>query len=156
MYDPTLDILVLPAESTELLFEVNLEDAIQDQYLAWRDQSYGFLMNIVSGSRRSEVETTAARRLLLDRDWQVKYSDFFEDAYAYVQECGGTWTRLFKEDLRNERLSLIRFEEPQLDALFTGLMDSIDEARDAAAEREDRACPARSAGRFAKPFGKAS
>ncbi|KAB2856614.1 MAG: hypothetical protein F9K46_14005 [Anaerolineae bacterium] len=150
MFDPTLETPAVPAPIA-YVFEVNIEDAIQDQYLAWRDQSYGFLMNVLGGSRRSEVEISAARQLLLDRDWQVKYSEFFEDAYAYVHECGGTWTRLFKEDLRQERWAMVGVGEPQLEALFTDLMDRIDEARDAACEREDRAYPARSAGRFARP-----
>ncbi|MBI5929056.1 MAG: hypothetical protein HY862_07095 [Chloroflexi bacterium] len=148
MYDPTLEIFVLQT-SIETTFEVISEDAIQDQYLAWRDQSYGFLLNML-GSCHSEVEISAARRLLLDQDWQVKYSEFYEDAYAYVAKDGQTWTRLFKSDLRSEARQMIGLQEPELVKLFNGLIDQLDEAIDMANERDDRAYPARSAGRFAK------
>lgn len=148
MYSPTLETPVVPAP-IETVFEVISEDGIQDQYLAWRKESFGFLMTII-GSSHSEVEIEAARRLILDKDWQVKYSEFFEDAYAYVRASDGTWTRLFKDDLRTERWTMVGKGEEALAKLFAGLMDDIDEARDAACEREDRAYPARSAGCFAQ------
>lgn len=129
--------------------ETNLESAFEDQYLAWRDQPFGFLSYVVT-SNHSTVEIEAARQLILDKDWQVKYSDFYQEAYAYVQDSKGTWIRLFKEDLRNELFSLIAHDEPALTALFNGLLDQLAEATDEATEREDRAYPARSAGRFAK------
>ncbi len=153
MFDPTYEILVFPttpvAATEPTFFKVISEDAIQDQYLAWRDASYGSLMMTLGGSR-SEVEREAARRLLHSKDWEVKYSEFYEEAYAYVLDGGETWTRLFKEDLRNERLAMVGAGERELEDLFTDLMDRVDEARDEAHEREDRAYTPRSAGRFAK------
>lgn len=148
MFDPTLETPAVPAP-IETVFEVISEDAIQDQYLAWRKESYGFLMNIL-GSSHSEVELEAARLLTLDKDWQVKYSDFYEEAYAYVIERGETWTRLFKSDLRNEARQMVGLQETALANHFTGLMDQLDEATDDAHEREDRAFSPRSAGRYAK------
>ncbi len=148
MFDPTLET---PAVSTpiEVVFEVTSEDAIQDQYLAWRKESYGFLMNML-GSSHSEVELEAARLLILDKDWQVKYSDFYEEAYAYVLERGETWTRLFKNDLRSEARQMVGLQETALANHFTGLMDQLAEVTEAAHEREDRAFSPRSAGRYAK------
>ncbi|MCQ3932352.1 MAG: hypothetical protein DPW16_18025 [Chloroflexi bacterium] len=148
MFDPTLETPVVPAP-IDTVFEVISEDAIQDQYLAWRNQPFGFLMNML-GSSHSEVEIEAARLLILEKDWQVKYSDFYEEAYAYVQDRKGTWTRLFKEDLRSEIWGLIGHDEPAVTNLFKSLIDQLDEATAGAYEREDRAYPARSAGRFTK------
>ena len=146
MFDPTLEILVFPTTVEPTFFEVISEDAIQDQYLAWRDASYGSLMMTLGGNR-SEVEIEAARRLLLGKDWEVKYSEFYEDAYAYVTKDGQAWTPLFKSDLRCETRQMIGLQEAALVNLLTTLIDQVDEAIDLA---KDRAYPARSAGRFAK------
>ena len=152
MFNPCNETIALPDPILPILpivFEVISEDAVHDQYLAWRNQSYGFIMNVL-GSSHSEVENEAARLLILDKDWEVKYSDFYEEAYAYVIERGATWTRLFKSDLRNECLQLRQVEETQVLALMVSLIDRITDATAEANEREDRAFPARSAGRYAK------
>lgn len=148
MFNPCNETITLPAP-IEVVFEVISEDAVHDQYLAWRDQSYGFIMNVL-GSSHSEVEIEAARLLILDKDWEVKYSDFYEEAYAYVIERGATWTRLFKSDLRNEARQMVGLQETALASLFNGLMDQLAEATAEANEREDRAYSPRSAGRYAK------
>ncbi|GIK65982.1 MAG: hypothetical protein BroJett018_37760 [Chloroflexota bacterium] len=149
MFNPCNETIALPDPILPIVFEVISEDAVHDQYLAWRNESYGFVMNVL-GSSHSEVEIEAARLLILDKEWQVKYSDFYEEAYAYVIERGDTWTRLFKSDLRSETRQMVGLQETALASLFTGLMDQLADATAEACEREDRAYPARSAGRFAK------
>ncbi|MBI5928381.1 MAG: hypothetical protein HY862_03680 [Chloroflexi bacterium] len=125
MYDPTLDILVFPT-TPKATFELISEDAIEDQYLAWRDQSYGFLMTQLLTSD-SETETTTARQLLLDKPYQIKYSRVLGEAYAYVEtEDGQCWTRLFKHDLRNERQAMLNAGELSLAHRFAGLIDLLD------------------------------
>lgn len=153
MFNPAFETLVFPitlvAATEPAFFEVISEDAIQDQYLAWRDASYGALMTTL-GSSHSEVEIEAARRLILDRDWAVKYSNFYEEAYAYVETNGATWTRLFKSDLRDEVRQMVGLQETALAAHFASLIDQLAEVTESAHEREDRAYTSRSAGRFAK------
>ncbi|KAB2864135.1 MAG: hypothetical protein K8L91_31875 [Anaerolineae bacterium] len=148
MFNPCNETITL-LNPIEVVFEVISEDGIQDQYLAWFDRPFGFLTAVL-GSSHSEVEIEAARRLILDKDWQVKYSQFYTEAYAYVQDGKEAWIRLFKSDLRSESLQMVGLQETALASLFTGLIDQLADATAEANEREDRAYPARSAGRFAK------
>jgi hypothetical protein len=149
MFNPVFEILVFPTTAEPTFFEVISEDAIQDQYLAWRDASFGALMTTL-GSSHSEVELEAVRRLILERDWGVKYSNFYEEAYAYVVDGNEVWTRLFKSELRDEVYQMVGLQETALAAHFNDLIDQLADATGAANERLDRAYPARSAGRFAK------
>lgn len=147
MFNPAFETLA-PITLTPAV-ESNLDSAFEDQYLAWRKESFGFLSTVVA-STHSEVELEAARQLILDKDWEVQYSDFYQEAYAQVRDGKGVWTRLFKSDLRSEVYCLIGRDEPALTNLFNGLIDQIDEVTDVVNEREDRAYAPRSAGRFAK------